>query len=658
MARSNRPRPLSNTHHSSFSTSSSSSSPSVSVSAYPPYSSTSAYDYQSLTPRTPHSRSGAYEDIPLADRDHREDEEEEEDTQNQSVSSPLLPSASPSSARRTEDDKTNFDWTMGWNRLTGEMIIQRLPVVVGCFVAGLFFFLILVAYRSPGTLEYYVGVTTPNTTDASANSSFPLSSNPETQIDPSLLISYENYTTFPLRPTEYVSECYTLNPGRMKHTSYWGEAGVPVKDVPHPPPKEGTCSSTITYMLDGRIGLASDLALMAQVAALARERNRTFLIDDTYWNRGKWTDHFQDVRQTQPGPEPGCLPPPPEELVACPRQVRHWIVNSHTAKFHLGPAFSDYYEDAYARNLNRLEPIFNRASTSLSQTIQPSEENAALIRDARKELREVMIQSNPNSNTNTNNAYVGVHLRRGDQKAAFTKGPWGYVPLENYVQAVQDIQNRLFSSSASESGSDVAGGANMVAYLASDDPVAIESFEDLLNGDGGEENQNENQIQITTYSLHKSTSPTLRSLVASQSRSSRGYIQSDFNALEDGEERVKLTRGVVVDMALISGLWSVDVNNDGDLEEKEKGRGKEEVMGEGGGEEGAAVEVVRPEAVVCTIGSSICLLSAIPFTWARAFGDMEPKPNGLGYPNRDKQRWLDIDEKGAVVPAWNPFRMF
>ena len=27
-----------------------------------------------------------------------------------------------------------------------------------------------------------------------------------------------------------------------------------------------------------------------------------------------WSDHFQDVRARQPGPEPGCRAPPPEGL--------------------------------------------------------------------------------------------------------------------------------------------------------------------------------------------------------------------------------------------------------------------------------------------------------------------------------------------------------
>lgn len=78
-------------------------------------------------------------------------------------------------------------------------------------------------------------------------------------------------------------------------------------DYQLPEGETAVCSATITYMLDGSVGLLADLALMAQVAALAREvyieslfefvvasltnvlqRNRTFLVDDTYWNRGKW----------------------------------------------------------------------------------------------------------------------------------------------------------------------------------------------------------------------------------------------------------------------------------------------------------------------------------------------------------------------------------
>jgi len=41
-------------------------------------------------------------------------------------------------------------------------------------------------------------------------------------------------------------------------------------DVKHHTDKS-ICSSTITYMLDGTVGLSADLALLSQAAALARE---------------------------------------------------------------------------------------------------------------------------------------------------------------------------------------------------------------------------------------------------------------------------------------------------------------------------------------------------------------------------------------------------
>ncbi|KAJ3718543.1 hypothetical protein C8R42DRAFT_585906 [Lentinula raphanica] len=564
--------------------------------------SASAYEHQSLTPRTPRSR--AFSEYGVGEDEARRDGED--------LAAPLL-------HEDADDDsdallKRQIRSILGFDKIHPNVIFERLPVVIGCLVAGALLFFASVAFRSPGTLEYYIGATVPtkanSTTEDSADAytSFS-SSNSSIPDDPSLLISYANYTSFPLLPTEYVSECYKIYPGRMKPTKYWGEDGVRSKDVAHHAP-QGTCSSTITYMLDGRVGLASDLALMAQVAALARERNRTFLVDDTYWNRGKWTDHFEDVRVTQPGPEPGCLPPPPEELVACPREAKHWIVNSHTSKFHFGGGFADQYDDAYARNLNRQHPIFSRASESLSQTIRPSSKNAALIAEARKEVEALF---NTSTSPSASRTYIGVHIRRGDQLAAFTKGPGGYVPIQNYVDAVKGAAERFNS----------ADDTTTTVYVASDDPLAIDSFKSLLS-------ESSSSFSSNVFSLSDSSSATLRGLA-----SPKGYVQAEFNALQDDSEgggasqegtRVTLTRGVIVDLALISGLWA-------------------------GEEEG-----VKPDTVVCTIGSSICLLSAIPLSWPAAFGNMDP--TGLGYPVRDSQHWLDIDQKGAIVPAWKAFRTF
>ena len=39
------------------------------------------------------------------------------------------------------------------------------------------------------------------------------------------------------------------------------------------------------------------------------------------------------------------LPDAPAELVACPRNARHWLINSRTAKFHFGQTFLEEYQD-------------------------------------------------------------------------------------------------------------------------------------------------------------------------------------------------------------------------------------------------------------------------------------------------------------------------
>jgi hypothetical protein len=59
----------------------------------------------------------------------------------------------------------------------------------------------------------------------------------------------------------------------MHHSGYWEPMNMGPSDVPHTENKDHSkiCSSTITYMLDGHVGLVADLSLLSQIAALARE---------------------------------------------------------------------------------------------------------------------------------------------------------------------------------------------------------------------------------------------------------------------------------------------------------------------------------------------------------------------------------------------------
>ena len=81
-------------------------------------------------------------------------------------------------------------------------------------------------------------------------------------------------------------------------------------------------------------------------------------------------------------------------------------------------------------------------------------------------------------------------------------------------------------------------------YVASDDPAAIQEFERLVPDVPG------NRVRV--FSLGKSQDKEVR-LLASEG----AYVQSEFNELGD-EERVRLTRGAIVDFALVSGLWAWD----------------------------------------------------------------------------------------------------
>ncbi|THV06043.1 hypothetical protein K435DRAFT_773532 [Dendrothele bispora CBS 962.96] len=527
-------------------------------------------EYQALTPRTPHSRAGraeeAYQPAQLdLDDDDEEDGTNLADAGHQQV--PLLSSASdtfpPTGYRNLGDDRSHgTKFAMGpKGKWVMDKMRSNLPVLAGSLLASVLLFLAVVSYERPGELEKYVGAKVPsNSTTTGSNTS--------------------EFVSVPLPPTEYVKECYEAHEKHPKFGDYW-DATENDYDVAHTEDAQ-VCSSTITYMLDGRIGLLSDLALMAQAAALARERNRTFLVDDTYWDRGKWTDHFEDVRTLQPGPEPGCKPPPPEEYVACPRTARHWIINSHTAKYHFGSRFENHYDDAYAHNVNRKKPSFERAAESLQNTIRPNQENARLIRTIRQEL---------SSHTHGSNNYISVHIRRGDRKPSFYHKA-AQIPVSEYVEAASESWSRLGLSS------------EPLAYVASDTPEALSEIAEQMNA----------------FSLAKSVNAELRELA-----SPKGYFQSEFNELYDLNERVKLTRGMVVDFALLTGLW------------------------------GESDEVkLDPEAVVCTIRSAVCKLSAAALGWDRAFGDVDK----MGNIDENGRRWVEIDEHGAIVPVWVPVNMF
>ncbi|RDB29466.1 hypothetical protein Hypma_016066 [Hypsizygus marmoreus] len=561
----------------------------------------SAPEQPALTPRTPHSRSGraeeGYTEFELQQITDNDEYHDNEMRQHQSV--PLLSSSAsesfptPGYRSRGDDFDAGDKRVRGRGDLNAKIVLSRLPLVFGSMLAAFLLVLTVLSWKRPEKLHRYLGI---SSQVSAPSTSSPASHKNASISDPHLLISYENYTTFPLLPSQYLAECSKLNKGYMSHGKYWEPHKMGVMDVLHADEMDSSfegqsvCKSTITYMLDGKVGLLADLALLAQAAALARERNRTFLVDDTYWNRGKWTDHFISVRETQPGPEPGCISPPPKELVACPRLARHWVINSRTAKFHFGHGFSDAYEDPYAHNLNRLKPIYKSAWDSLQETIYPNTKSAALIQAARSELAGLTSPDGTGFES-----YIAIHIRRGDRKPVFYSGS-KYIPAEDYVQAGIDTWTRLNPEKSPE---------DLMIYLASDSPIAYREVLELT------------EERYTTFSLFRSTDPELRAFA-----SPTEYVQKEFNEKEESE-RILATRGMIVDFALVSGSWASD-------------------------------EEVAPDATICTISSNVCKLSAVGLGWDRAFGAVDD----MGYVDEKRKRWVEIDQKGQIVPVWEPFELF
>lgn len=244
---------------------------------------TQASDYQSLTPRTPHSRSGrAEEAVDGIELEQYDDYDRR--TFQQQQSEPLLASSSsasfpPSGYRSRGDDHVlGNTQAKSFYLLALATFTKRIPLVLGVALAFILFVMIIISLKRPDALLRIIGDTNITTSDIGG----PISQHSNTS-DPNV-ISYENYTTFPLLPTEYRAECYKLMHGFMRHGAYWE---YKPQDVPHRERidehglpegyRMAVCNSTITYMLDGHAGLLADLGLMAQVASLAREVCTTIL---------------------------------------------------------------------------------------------------------------------------------------------------------------------------------------------------------------------------------------------------------------------------------------------------------------------------------------------------------------------------------------------
>lgn len=182
-------------------------------------------------------------------------------------------------------------------------------------------------------------------------------------------------------------------------------------------------------------------------------------------------------------------------------------------------------------NLNRFKPIYESSRQSLESVIRPNAENMELIELARAELSTFLRDTNRRQSP-FDSLYMATHIRRGDRKSLSYTFPNRLIPVQDYVDAVKPTWTRLHSESTSY--------ANPVVYVATDSPDADAQFSQLYNGE--------------TFSLFKTSNPRLHS-VASPGE----YYQKKFDEF-DIQSRIAATRGMVVDLAMVSGLWADHAN--------------------------------------------------------------------------------------------------
>ncbi len=201
-----------------------------------------------LTPRSARS----FQDVSL-----NEPRNDEIDFHPHPQSLPLLPA--------NDGDKPKPFSVLRAPSLAFAEILKRVPLVLGILVALLLFILVVIAYEQPRALLEAAGQTAPASLVGGDQQSLG---------ELSQHINYSDYTTFPLQPIQYASECWKVIKAHSKHYGYWTTPPMGILDVPHADDSNTThprCASTITYQLDGYVGLTAHLAFIAQLAAMATE---------------------------------------------------------------------------------------------------------------------------------------------------------------------------------------------------------------------------------------------------------------------------------------------------------------------------------------------------------------------------------------------------
>ena len=219
-------------------------------------------DYQNLVPRTPRSTRNTSFAAKQSHLPTVQDADEVDYLQTapllQSARSPTFPpdahAGFPSGNEYPKARRRSRFGALETARQWAVNAFERAPLAIGTVVALLLFGLWVLSIKQPEVLQQVIG--TSNSTNLASIHG----------------IDYSNYTTFPLSSLQYEVQCWKVQSKMHGHGKFWDAMPGMDLDVPHTNAEGGNvCSSTITYLLDGSTGLVFHLAIIAQLAAMARE---------------------------------------------------------------------------------------------------------------------------------------------------------------------------------------------------------------------------------------------------------------------------------------------------------------------------------------------------------------------------------------------------
>lgn len=239
--------------------------------------------------------------------------------------------------------------------------------------------------------------------------------------------------------------------------------------------EKAVCTSSLTYVLESDdAGLGKTLMSLWMAYGLAKREGRAFFIDDRRWAYGEYTSIFDAP------PAPDCQPPPPHEMIPCPRQARHLIVSAANARDIFGSKISD--EDMYSEgdlaSLDRRpaqKELYALAREGYEALFRLNQQDREYVfsRVIEHRVKTYAVEGEAH-----NGRIVGIHVRHGDRHPLEFQYADSYIPLSNFVDAAHEALNdTLGRDGGDHHHHDSIARDKSFFMLASDDPLVYDAAE-------------------------------------------------------------------------------------------------------------------------------------------------------------------------------------